>query len=55
MIFFGEDLLRNAICEFVAHCHLERNHEGLGNRLIVPITPAMREELWNVVSAWAGC
>jgi putative transposase len=37
MIFFGEDSLRNAIHEFVAHYHLERNHRGLGNRLIVPV------------------
>jgi hypothetical protein len=25
------------IGEFVAHYHLERNHQGLGNRLIVPM------------------
>src|SRR5437762_10985444 len=37
MIFFGEGSLRKAIAEFVAHYHLERNHQGLGNRLIVPI------------------
>jgi putative transposase len=37
LIFFGEDSLRNAIREFVAHYHLERNHQGLGNRLIVPM------------------
>jgi putative transposase len=37
MIFFGEDSLRNAIGEFVAHYHFERNHQGLGNRLIVPM------------------
>jgi putative transposase len=37
MIFFGEDSLRNATREFVAHYHSERNHQGLGNRLIVPI------------------
>jgi hypothetical protein len=29
--------LRNAIREFVAHYHLELNHQGLGNRLIVPM------------------
>ena len=29
--------VRNAIREFVAHYHLERNHQGLGNRLIMPI------------------
>jgi putative transposase len=37
MIFFGEDSLRNAVREFVEHYHLERNHQGLGNALIVPI------------------
>src|SRR5262245_53124009 len=36
MIFFGEDALRNTILEFVTHYHLERNHQGLENRLIVP-------------------
>jgi Integrase core domain len=37
MIFFGEDSLRQAVRDFVSHYHLERNHQGLGNRLIVPI------------------
>jgi len=41
MIFFGEDALRNAIKEFVVHYHLERNHQGLGNRLIVPVTTSV--------------
>jgi len=36
MIFFGEDSLRKGIDEFVLHYHGERNHQGLGNRLIVP-------------------
>src|SRR5436190_2910816 len=35
MIFFGEDSLRNAIREFIAHYHFERNHQGLDNRLIL--------------------
>ena len=35
MIFFGEDSLRNAIREFVAHYHFERNHQGLDDRLII--------------------
>jgi Arc/MetJ family transcription regulator len=34
---FGEDALRNTIREFVTHYHLERNHQGLDNRLIVPM------------------
>src|SRR5262252_1394452 len=37
LILFGEDSLRNAIRHFVAHYHVERNHQGLNNRLIVPI------------------
>ena len=41
MIFFGEGSLRNAIREFIEHYHAERNHQGPGNRLIIPLkTPA---------------
>jgi transposase InsO family protein len=36
MIFFGEDSLRVAVQNFVAHYHTERNHQGLGNKLIYP-------------------
>jgi putative transposase len=36
MILFGEESLRTAIRNFVAHYHSERNHRGLANRLIVP-------------------
>jgi putative transposase len=35
MILFGEGSLRKAIHEFVEHYHFERNHQGLGNRLII--------------------
>ena len=38
MVLFGEGSLRKATHEFVTHYHRERNHQGLGNRLI------MREE-----------
>jgi putative transposase len=34
MIPLGETHLRLAIEEYAAHYHLERNHQGLGNRLI---------------------
>ena len=34
MIFFGENSLRNAVREFLAHYHRERNHQGLENKLI---------------------
>jgi putative transposase len=36
MIFFGEKSLRKAIDAFLDHFHTERNHQGLGNRLIEP-------------------
>ena len=50
MILFGENALRNSIREFVAHYHLERNHQGLGNRLIsgprvITITNRVRRRL----------
>ena len=37
MIFFGEESRRGAIHEFIAHYHLERNRQGLENRLIEPM------------------
>jgi transposase InsO family protein len=43
MIFFSEASLRRAIQEFVAHYHRERNHQGLGNRLITPTSPHLLE------------
>ena len=36
MILFGEDSLRKAVHEFVAHYHHEPNHQSLANRLISP-------------------
>ena len=39
LILFGEGSLRKAIHEFVVHYHHERNHQGLGNRLIVEQEP----------------
>ena len=42
IILFGEDALRNALHEFVAHYHFERNHQGLSNRLIVAPTAAVQ-------------
>lgn len=34
MISFGDTSLRKATTDFLAHFHTERNHQGLGNRLI---------------------
>jgi hypothetical protein len=36
----GERHFRRAITEFVEHDHLERNHQGLDNRLITPMADA---------------
>jgi transposase InsO family protein len=36
LILFGESSLRRAVQEFLSHYHRERNHQGLGNRLILP-------------------
>jgi transposase InsO family protein len=36
MILLGEDALRIAVREFVAHYHRERNPQGIGNLLILP-------------------
>lgn len=36
MIFFGQASLQHAMRHFMAHYHAERNHQGLGNRLVQP-------------------
>ena len=36
MIFFGEKSLRRAVNTYLIHYHRERNHQGLGNKLIEP-------------------
>ena len=35
IIPFGERHLRNAVAEYTEHYHTERNHQGLGNQLIL--------------------
>ena len=42
MIWFGEGAVRKATAEFIAHYHTERNHQGLENRLIVPMLTEAR-------------
>jgi putative transposase len=39
MILMGEGSLRRAVSEFVMHYHRERNHQGLGNKIIRPEFP----------------
>jgi putative transposase len=45
----SERHLRKIVAEYVEHYHLERNHQGLGNKLIVPTSmnaraPVLRRE-----------
>ncbi len=34
MVILGEGHLRRAIASYVEHYHVERSHQGIGNRLI---------------------
>nr|MBA3913105.1 transposase [Terriglobales bacterium] len=45
LIFFGEHSLRRALTEYTAHYHGERNHQGKGNKLLLPLPrgPARRQ------------
>ncbi|MGI9465728.1 MAG: integrase core domain-containing protein, partial [Rubripirellula sp.] len=47
LILFGETATRKAVRAFVTHYHTERNHQGLGNDLIVPMVrpPDMDAEI----------
>ena len=36
MIFFGQMSLQKAVTQFLEHYHQERNHQGMGNRILVP-------------------
>ncbi len=51
LIIIGERHLRTAISEYVEHYHAERNHQGLENALIAPVSavgelsgPVLRRE-----------
>jgi putative transposase len=39
MILIGEGALRRTVSEFVQHYHAEKNHQGLGNKIIRPEFP----------------
>ncbi len=44
MIFLGKTSLKHAIQQYMAHYHAERNHQGLQNRLLSPLTnPSLRQ------------
>jgi len=40
MILFGEASLRRGLREYDLHYHTERNHQGVGNRLLEPLATA---------------
>jgi putative transposase len=44
LIFIGEASLRRAVREFMVHYHAERNHQGLGNRLIRVEQPSIASD-----------
>ena len=44
LILIGEGSLRQAVREFLAHYHHERNHQGLGNVLIFPTSVQTRSD-----------
>jgi putative transposase len=44
VIPIGQGMLRRALHEYVAHYHLERNHQGLGNELITRCVASERRD-----------
>jgi hypothetical protein len=44
MILVGEESLQRAVREFIAHYHVKRNHQGVGNRLILPVVARTRHD-----------
>ena len=44
MIPIGQGMLRRALREYVAHYHIERSHQGLGNELITPRAESQRPD-----------
>ncbi len=45
LVPLGERHLRVAISEFIKHCHLERNHQGLDNQLITAVASPANENV----------
>ena len=48
LVPLGESHLRRAVAEYVVHYHRERNHQGVGNRLLTPAEHPMRPANRNV-------
>ena len=55
LILFRERHLIRAVDEFVAHYHRERNHQGLGNRLIAAGPARSSAPTFDATSGWVGC
>lgn len=56
MILFGEESLRTAIGNFVAHYHTKCNHQGLGNQLILPQAGHVgARDQSSDADAWVAC
>ena len=56
LILFGQGSLRTAVQNFVTHYHSERNHQGLGNRLISQTPPLSAvPALSSDANDWAAC
>ena len=45
LVPLGERHLRRAVSEFVEHYHLERNHQGLENKLLTQVAPPANDNL----------
>jgi len=44
VIPIGQEMLHRALREYLAHHHLERNHQGLGNALITPCSAVVSQD-----------
>jgi transposase InsO family protein len=55
IILVGEAALRRAVREFADHYHHERNHQGIGNRLIAPVAAHPNQAPLPVESDSAAC
>jgi hypothetical protein len=55
LIPLGEQHLRLLVREYVPHYNLERNHQGLGNRLLAPQQDNAASARSNAVKGSAGC
>jgi Integrase core domain len=42
-ILFGERALRHALAQYILHYHHERNHQGKGNALLLPVSSPVRK------------